>query len=141
MSRTISLGVVRTKYRSYMAHVMTSELNLILRNLKTEIPINVLFEAKKFFKIVLGQKTDDAMFDNQPARSNAYAIAWDVLNTCPDLRTYTRKGADGHFLRFAKLLEKLGKLATLDKEDKKTANDLRDFFAALSRKGERESRY
>jgi hypothetical protein len=38
-------------------------------------------------------------------------------------------------------LEKLGGPAALDEEDKKTANDLHDFFAALLRKGESESRH
>ncbi len=153
MSRTISVGVVGAKHWSYPAGVMAKCLNQITEGQKTKIPLGVFHDAQLFLKVVLGRETG-THFDNPPARLNAHVIAWDVLNTCPDLRTHMIKGADGHFLRFAEFLESLegqptvplnegwGKqpLVPLSTEDQKTATDLRDFFAALSKKGEREGR-
>jgi len=131
MSRTISVGVVGVKYWEYMANAMVKCLDRIIIKAELKIPLGVLHDAKKFFKIVLGQKTGDTMFDNPPARLNAHVIAWDVLKNRPDQISRTKKWADVHFRRFAKLLEKLGEPVALDEKDKKTVYDLRDFFAAL----------
>ena len=154
MSRTISVGVVGAKHWLYPAAVMEMRLDQIIKGQKIKIPLGVLHDAQLFFKVVLGRKTG-SHFDNGPAQLNAPVIAWNVLNNCPDLRTHTRKEADGHFRRFAKFLESLESQPTvplnegfakqpsvpLGEEDQKTANDLRDFFAALVKKAEREDRH
>ena len=143
MSRIPLIGVVGAKHWSSMANAMVECLDpIIIKGQKTKIPLGVFYDAKNFFKIVLGQKTGDTMFDNHLAQLNAHVIAWEVLNNCrPDLISPTREEADGHFLRFVKLLEKLGEPAALGEEDKKTVYDLRDFFTALLRKGAREGRH
>ena len=144
MSHTPLIGVVGVKYWASMANAMVECLDpIIIKGQKTKIPLGVLYDAKKFFKIVLGQKTGDTMFDNPPAQSNAHVIAWNILSNCRNLRSHMKKGADGHFLRFAKLLEKLGEpvvLDEMDKKDQKTVYDLRDFFNALLRQDDRRGR-
>lgn len=156
MSRTPNIGVVGVKYWAYMAEVMAGCLGGAVKGERPIIPINVFRDAWRFFGVVLGKETRDIIFDNNPpAQSNAYVIAWDVLNDCPSLRSDTLKGADGHFRRFAEFLESLEGQPTvplgegwgkqpavpLSEEDQKTASDLRDFFAALVRKSDRDFDY
>jgi hypothetical protein len=135
---------------------MAKCLDQIIKGQQVIIPINVLGDARVFFGVVLGKETSNPIFNNNPpAQVNAFGIAWNVLKECPNLRPCTRKEGEGYFLKFAEFLEGLknqptvplnkgwGKqsLVPLGTEDQKTANDLRDFFAALARKAEREDRH
>ncbi|MDP2933224.1 MAG: hypothetical protein Q8N81_03765, partial [bacterium] len=98
--------MVGAKHWSYPALAMAKCLDQIIKGQKTKIPLGVFHDAQLFLKVVLGRKTG-THFDNPPAQVNAFGIAWDVLNNCPNLRSRTRKGAEGHFLKFAEFLESL----------------------------------
>ncbi len=156
MSRAPLVGVVKVRYWVYMAIVMAECLNQIIEGKKEiKIPVNILHDARLFFKIVLGQRTGDTMFDNQPAQTNARIIAWDILNDCSFLKSGALEEKDGYIYRFAEFLESLEKQPTvpfgsgwckqlvvpLDEKNKKTVADLHDFFKALLRKDARESRH
>jgi len=154
MSRTPDIGVVGVKYWSYMAEVMAGCLDQIIKGQKTEIPINVFRDALLFFRITLEQKTG-TFFDNPVAQINAYVIAQEILRDCPLLSPHTLEEAKNHLRRFAEFLKSLEgqptipvgegfakqPLVPLGVEDRKTANDLRDFFAALVRKSDRDFDY
>jgi hypothetical protein len=151
MSRTISVGVVGAKHWSYPAAVMAKRLDQIARGRKIKIPLGVFHDARLFLNVVLGRETS-THYDNPPARINAHAIALRALNDCPTLQFHTLEGVNRHLLRFAEFLESLEgqptvplnrgwskqPLVPLNTEDQKTANDLRDFFASLSKRGEQE---
>jgi hypothetical protein len=153
MSRTPNIGVVGVKHWSCMAAIMAACLEEISNGREIVIPAGVLRDAQLFFNIVLERETG-THFDNPPARIRAHTLAWEILNDCPVLQAHTLKEANGRFHRFAKFLKKLEKqpLARFDKgwarqpspswarKNKKTAEDLRDFFAALLRKDAREGR-
>lgn len=157
MSRTPDIGVVGVKYWAYMATVMESCLDIIVKGYETKIPAGVFSDALLFFKVVLERETG-THFDNPLARINAHIIAWEVLNDCAALQSHTScvtlEEANGHFRRFAEFLESLEKqptvplgegfakqpLVPLGTEDQKTATDLRDFFTALLRKDAGEGR-
>ncbi len=154
MSRTPNIGVVRTEYWSYMAAAMASCLEQIINGQRTEIPINVFRDALLFFKITLEQKTG-TFFDNPLAQMNAYVIAQEILCDCPLLSPHTPEETKNHLRRFAEFLESLENQPTipfgkgfakqpvvpLGTDDQKAATDLRDFFAALVRKNDRDFDY
>ncbi len=124
MSRTPNIGVVKVGYWSYAASAMIECLNLIISNQVIIIPRYVLYDAWKFFQIVLEHETGDATFDNPLARINAQVIVSEILNDCPVLQSRTLKEANGHFRRFAEFLEELKQqpVVPLNDEDKKNSN-------------------
>lgn len=154
MSRTSLVGVVGAKHWGCMADAMARCLDQIIKSQKTKIGLGILYDARLFFKVVLGQETG-MFFDNPPARSHAHALAWKILRNCPALRSHTPEETDGHFRRFADFLKSLASQPTfpldkgwckqpavpLSKKNQITAIDLRDFFAALLRMAAGESRY
>lgn len=154
MSRTFLIGVVGAKHWECMADAMARCLDQIIKGQKTKIGLGILYDALLFFKVVLGKETGTC-FDNPPARRQAHALAWEILRDCPDLRSHTPEETDEHFRKFAGFLISLADQPTvssnkgrykqpavpLDERNKKTATDLRDFFAALLRKATGESRH
>ena len=143
MSRTPDIGVVGVRYWAYMAEVLTTCLDQIINGQWVKIPVNVLGDAQRFFSIILERTTGDVTFDHPLARTYAQAIALEILNNCYSLQSHALEEANRHFHRFAKFLEVLKQQPAVppNDEDKKTATDLRDFFAALLRKNARKSRY
>jgi hypothetical protein len=137
VSYTLSIGVVGAGYWSYIALIMAICLGRITYS-GVHIPLNILFDARKFFNIVLKTKTNDTTFDNPPARACAHNLAWEVLNSCDGLRSKTEKQANNYFQKFAALLEKLSKKRVkkpLSSEELKTAEELQKFFATLYQLG------
>ncbi len=137
MSRTPLIGVVGAEYWSYMAGIMATCLDRIARGGTYILPLGVFYDARKFFNVVLRKETGDTMFDNPPARQCAHALAWEVLNSCDELRCATEELANCHFQKFAALLDKLGKETreSLNPDELKTAEELQIFFFALYQLG------
>lgn len=142
MSYTRSVGVVGAEYWSYPALITATCLGRITRR-GVRIPPNVLCDARKFFDVVLGRKTGDTMFDNPPARQCAHALAWEVLNSCDELRCVTEELANYYFQEYAALLEKLKQKRVripLSLRELEIAKELQKFFTALYKLGTENTR-
>lgn len=139
MSYTRSIGAVGAEYWSNMAIAMSNILGNIRKSgEKIQIPRGIWYDARKFFRLVLGEKTGDTMFNNHLAQLNAHVIAWEALGNCGGFRCKTRKEADGYFTRFATLLDELNEnraTEPLNQEWLKTAEEFQRFFFALHQLG------
>ncbi len=142
MSYTQSIGVVGAEYWSYAALITATCLDRITRR-GVEIPPGVLYDARKFFDVVLKKETGDTMFDNPPARQCAHALALEVLNSCDELRCQTEELANYYFQEFDALLEKLSRKRVktlLSPREREIAKELQKFFTALHQLGTKNTR-
>ncbi len=134
MSYTPSIGCYKASYWNYSAEVIKGSLEKAKLNHGTvdTIPVNVLRDARTFFKITLEQKSGDGYADHITARLHAQTMAWRWL--APIRPSIVTKAEFKELIqKFLSLLELLShtKKITLDIGGLATAKQLIVFYKNL----------
>lgn len=140
MSRTPDVGCYKASYWSYAAGVVQRSLKnaLASNGAVSAVPVNVLADAQKFFRITLEQNTGDSSVDHIVPQAHAMVMAWRWLE--PVKRGATKEEFKGYMQKFLSLLERLShtETITLNSDEQKSAAELVVFYSQLIREAEED---